>query len=360
MLRKPILRHAMACFFASISGALCIGRFGKAFLTTWIPYPVILILVGLFMLAVWVAGITAFWKKHTDDSIATTTAFWQNVTRYFLTMNMVMAGLQKFVRLQFDIPLRIFDHAYKDLHGDLLVASFFARSMPFFYLIGVLEIATALMLIFRRTQLLGAILMLPILLNIQMIDVFYAFNIGMSIHVILLVVICLYLILVEYSRLKYFFFVAQSNLPQFNFKQNTLKNAIRYSVIYIPVILLLICDRYPRNYPEVFGKYNVVKYSWGTSKVIPRTQVYNCDSVLTKVFIDSYALVLEYNNVQRRIAFNYKFNSATKTFKAIGLLKHNAQTDTLIATFQTVHGSKQLTGRVGQVPFHIIMQKVNY
>jgi hypothetical protein len=360
MLRKPLVQHALACFFAGISGGLAIGRLGKAFLGPWIPYPVVLSIVGLFLIFTWIAAIISIFKKPSPQSIAATTGLWQDVVRYFLALNLLMAGLQKFVRLQFDVPLLIFDQPYNTLHGDLLVASFFSRSLPFFYIIGALEVLGALMLVFRKTQLLGVIVLLPILLNITLINYFYDVQVAMQVHITLLTIIAINLLLLEYKRLVSFFFIAPSNLPQFNFKNRIWKNILRFSVVYIPIVLLLICKRYPRNYPELFGKYEVEKYSWNNIQHINRSP--QCDSVLTKVYIDSYELVLEYNQVKRRLYGDYQYSRRNQTIKALYHLSKGAKADTLLAaiTKGANPGEKVLTGRLGNDRFVINMHQVKY
>jgi hypothetical protein len=360
MLRKPLVQHALACFFAGISGGLAIGRLGKAFLTPWIAYPAVLVLVGLFLIFTWIAGIVAIFKKPSPQSITATIGLWQDVTRYFLALNLVMAGLQKFVRLQFDVPLLIFDQPFKTLHSELLVASFFSRSHPFFYTIGALQIIGSLMLVFRKTKLLGVIVLLPILLNITLINFFYHIQVAVQVHITLLTILAIYLLLLEYKRLVNFFFIAPSNLPQFNFKNRIWKNILRFSVVLIPVILLLICKSYPRNYPELFGKYEVREYSWNNIQHVNSSP--QCDSVLTKVYIDSYELVLEYNQVKRRLFGDYKYDKRKRTIKALYYRSKGAKPDTLLAVITTgaYPGSKVLIGRMGSNKFNIVMQKVKY
>jgi len=360
MLRKPLFQHALACFFAGISGGLAIGRLGKAFLTPWIPYPVVLSIVGLFLIFTWIAAITAIFKKPSSQSVAATTGLWQDVVRYFLALNLVMAGLQKFVRLQFDVPLLIFDQPFKTLHSELLVASFFSRSLPFFYTIGALQIIGSLMLVFRKTKLLGVIVLLPILLNITLINFFYDIQVAVQVHITLLTILTIYLLLLEYKRLVNFFFIAQSNSPQFNFKNRIWKNVLRFSVVFIPIILLLICKGYPRNYTELFGKYEVKTYSWNNVQHVNRSS--QCDSVLTKVYIDSYELVLEFNQVKRRLYGEYQYSRRNQTIKALYHRSKGAKADTLFAaiTKGANPGGKVLTGRLGNDKFIINMHQVKY
>jgi len=182
----------------------------------------------------------------------------------------------------------------------------------------------------------------------------------MQMHIALLTAVAVYLLLLEYRRLADFFFVAPSGLPQFNFKNRIWKNLVRFSIIYIPAILLVICKRYPRNYPELFGKYEVKNYSWGSVSRLNRSST--CDSVLTKVFIDSYALVLEYNDVRRRLAGNYEYDREKHIIKAFYHISKGTKPDTLVATLSegTAPDLKILAGHIGKDKFHIDMQKVKY
>jgi hypothetical protein len=84
------------------------------------------------------------------------------------------------------------------------------------------------------------------------------------------------------------------------------------------------------------------------------------DSVLTKVFIDNYDFVMEFNNYQRRFIGSYQYNKTTRQLKAIWRYPANMH-DTLNVqiTEGKTPGSRRLSGHIGSRPIEISMQKVN-
>jgi len=94
-----------------------------------------------------------------------------------------------------------------------ILGAFFGRSFPFFCLIGVLQIVGACLLMFRRTRLFGAIFLLPVVLNIVLLNIFYGFDAGDTVHALILLVGLSCLILVHWRRLVAVFFGEDSGGP---------------------------------------------------------------------------------------------------------------------------------------------------
>ncbi|MBB4807214.1 hypothetical protein HNP38_002518 [Chryseobacterium defluvii] len=88
---------------------------------------------------------------------------------------MLMYGVGKII--QFDH----FSHVAKpvsELSGMELMWTFYAHSKPFAVIIGLLQISGAILLFFKRTRLIGGMLLSTVLINIILQDIFYDVNRG--------------------------------------------------------------------------------------------------------------------------------------------------------------------------------------
>ncbi|WP_342648537.1 hypothetical protein [Mucilaginibacter sp. CSA2-8R] len=96
------------------------------------------------------------------------------ICRYILGIIMIPYGLTKIMRTQFVTDPDVWKRPLEELSGINLTWAFLGHSPWFTVLLGCLEFMPALLLLFRRTTLLGAILMLPMTLNVLFIN--YAYN----------------------------------------------------------------------------------------------------------------------------------------------------------------------------------------
>ncbi|MEL7145366.1 MAG: hypothetical protein AAFO69_03290 [Bacteroidota bacterium] len=93
------------------------------------------------------------------------------VLRYFLGCNMMVYGLTKILQTQFIIlPFSTWDKPLEQLSGINLTWAFLGYSPWFTVLLGLLEFIPGVLLLFRKTHYLGAILMLPMTLSVTLIN----------------------------------------------------------------------------------------------------------------------------------------------------------------------------------------------
>jgi hypothetical protein len=337
----------LACILAGIISIIVSLRIGKRFIPQ-VPFLVLTVLAVLVFIGTLIY-ISARNKKAANPGAGL--AFWQGVIRYFIAMDMVMFALQKIFHLQFALPLGVLDNPFSSLDGEQLVWAFFGKFYAFTVIIACMQITGAILLLFRRTSLLGVIILLPILFNILLLDWFYNLGLIVNVYISLLTIATVYLLLLEYDRLKEFFFLAKS--PQIiEFKTTFRKNMVRLSTILIPVLLMSVYH-FPQTHPEIFGKYEVKRYIINN---IPQDTSGCRDSVLTKVFIDNADFVLEYGNYQKRSIGNYDYNPQTRQIKVIWRYPTNMH-DTLFA--EMAAGNKILNGRMGRRMIKMEVQKVN-
>ncbi|WCT13041.1 hypothetical protein [Mucilaginibacter jinjuensis] len=356
MKRTPFSQLAWACAIAAVIGVFVLLRitnvmmqFGRAPKLEWV--------IGL---AIWLIMLICciIWQRKASRGeldVTLYTGFWQNAVRYFIALDLIMFGIEKLCHLQFNIPLGELDNPFSSIPRQDLMWAFYGHFRLLVDIVAVMQIAGSVLLLFRRTRLLGAITLLPLLLNILLLDYFYL-DIIIQIYITCETLAVVYLILLKYDRLSEFFFHTQSPLPGFYFRNSWVKNTVRFSTVIIPIVLLANF-KFPKNYKEITGKY-LVK-NWSLNNAVKSNNAC-ADSVLTKVFIDRGDFVLEYNSYLRRYIGGYKYNPQTREITAIWRYPFNNH-DTLFAKMLPGNApdKRVLIGRMGKENFRIDLLKVS-
>jgi hypothetical protein len=352
MERKPFSALALAAFVAAVMGAIVFARVAFVALGSRIPPLVPYGLAFIYFLTV--LALIVVWKsKAAKGSIDVTsyTAFWQNALRYALGIDMMMFGLQKFCHLQFSVPLGMLDDPFTAIPNEMLMWAFMGRYHSMVDIIASIEILGGTLLLFRKTRLVGAFVLLPMLLNLVLLDYYYL-NLLVQVYVTLEALAVIYLILLEYRRLVEFFLVAKGTSPLYNFRSKGVAYVIKATVVIIPAIALAM-HQYPTNYTEITGKYEV-KRAWVNNA--GQTNASCRDSVLTHVYIDRSDLVLGYPDYRNKALGGYTYNPATKQIK---VTFHYPKKDTLVATITPGKGElKTLIGQIGGKELRIEMERV--
>jgi len=334
------------CLIAGLVCGATFFRIGARFLGKWISLQILIAVTSVILLTAIGYAFKWIWQKGQDNNrAAVVLAFWQGVIRYSIALDLIMFGLQKFFWLQFSMPLGMLDLPFSSFSGEDLTFAYFAHSFVFVVLIGSFQVSGSLLLLFSRTKLVGTIVLLPVMLNIVLLLCCFGMETGELVHALILLAALLYLLFSEYNRLVEFFFRAKNKIPSVSFKNNLIRNSIRFSAVYIP-LLLLWSYNLPQKHPAVYGKYLVSQLLINQKKVEPPS----CkDSVLTVVYLDQNAdCVFEYNSQQKRLIGNYQLDE--KTNKMIVVWRSPAgMQDTLFATISSLQpgASMNLSGKMG-------------
>ncbi|PJJ80366.1 hypothetical protein [Mucilaginibacter auburnensis] len=354
MITKPFSKIALPYFLTGLISAIMLQRIGLRYFYPLIPPPIMNNISIVFFIGVLLDMLFLLpknFKNHPDPY--SMLAFWQDALRYLIALDMCIFGVCKFFGLQFNTPLALLDNPFNTISDSELMWAFFGHSRIYTLLIGGIEIAGGLLVIFRKTRLLGVFVLLPVTLNIFFLDVFYN-GIVTSVYIGIEIAGLVYLLWIEYPRLVKIFFT-DDDLKRYFFKSKVIRNLVKLSVIVIPFILMAIVE-YPQYYPEINGKY-VVKQLKVNGKDIAVPSV---DSVLTKVYIDKNDIVLEYNKPWKRLIGNYKYNEDNRQLTATWRFPQSAR-DTLKAqiTPATVGGKATLTGKMGKESLNIEIERIN-
>lgn len=96
--------------------------------------------------------------------------------RYFCAFMLYMYGASKLAHLQFNMSSELAHRSIGSLNGYELTWFYFGFSRVYASILGLTQVAGATLLLFRKTTLLGAAIMLPVMANILLINIFILVN----------------------------------------------------------------------------------------------------------------------------------------------------------------------------------------
>ncbi|HRH49023.1 MAG TPA: hypothetical protein PLP23_09735 [Panacibacter sp.] len=192
-------------------------------------------------------------------------SYWlRTITRYFICLEALSYGIIKLFALQMPFP------NYSQLAtplGDFLPMRlswmFIGYSAPYQFFSGLMEVTAGVFLLFRKTTTLGLIIATSVFINVAMLNL--AYDIPVKIFSINLVLMCLFLLSFDYSRLVAFFFynkaIESCNLYTISF----VKRWQRITRIVLKSLFILIAVG--------FNFYNSIDWYNAQNKVISQLPV---------------------------------------------------------------------------------------
>ncbi|MDQ3394452.1 MAG: hypothetical protein M3512_10130 [Bacteroidota bacterium] len=158
------------------------------------------------------------------------------VLRYVLGLIMIAYGLIKILEIQFVLPQSVYDIPLKDLDGVTLVWAFLGFSSWFTVLLGIMEFIPATLVLFRRTKLIGTLLLLPSTFSIFLINNAYEFLPHMRFFTGILLIINLILIALHYKL----FIRVLKELIFYNNKGKKIEVTVNILLIFLIVLYIIL------------------------------------------------------------------------------------------------------------------------
>lgn len=140
-------------------------------------------------------------------------AWMRGILRYWLALEICTYGFAKILKTQFGIEYYRDDTPVGQLNGFNLTWNYFAHSYTLAVIIASIQIGGSILLLFRRTTLLGAAILLPVMINIVLINLFFDISAGAFMNSVLFSLGLLFLILLHRSALIGVFLRTGSDLP---------------------------------------------------------------------------------------------------------------------------------------------------
>lgn len=344
-------KKLITCILAGLVIGASAFRIGITYFRKWETIGAFTILPLLTVVSAIVYAVIWQTRKKNDPAAL---AFWQGLIRYGVAFDLAEFGWAKIAHLQLVVPMSKLDLPYSSFSPSDLFWNFFSYSYPLGCIIAGLQIAGAMMLLFHRTRLAGIFILLPILANILLMDIFYQIGYSVVVHASIMMTGILYFLAIEFSRLKEFFFAATNRLPELHISRFG-KLIIRLSIVYIPLLLIVLHGKGDK-YPDLTGKYEVKNLRINRQLILRDTCA---DSILTTVYFDiKNGCVFQFNTPARR--WNGTFSKDSNHLKIKWLSpEHKPVFDGIISTLNNDSGTLMLSGMLGKDSMDVKLQRVN-
>jgi hypothetical protein len=186
----------------------------------------ILVYLGIAFGVIW----TFYENKKESISIALQN-YAQQFVRIWLAFMIGGYGFAKVLKTQFQVPEHIKDIPMGEQHPFWLTWYYFGFSREYALILAAVEIIGPILLLFRKTRLLGAVFLFPAMVNVLLINKYYHINPDAFLASIFFTLGVLYLLLLDFPILKATFLSFKSDLNIQSYGKTILKNVVRLSII---------------------------------------------------------------------------------------------------------------------------------
>ena len=225
---------------AALSFSALLLVLGNSGTIAWFPPPVVFSLVGISLLASLIYPF--IWQLRERSGKADPEklyGFLYACIRYCVAFNIASFGWKKIFGLQFNVPPSISAIPMNQQSGEWLTWYYYGYSHAFGVIVAVMQIGGSCLLLFRRTLLLASMVLLPVMLNIALINIFYNMNAGALLQSVVITLALVFLLLKERKKLVVFFLQTASSLPSMHIKNIPLKTVLRLSAIVLSLLFTI-------------------------------------------------------------------------------------------------------------------------
>ncbi|MFD0766363.1 hypothetical protein ACFQZI_15990 [Mucilaginibacter lutimaris] len=311
-------------------------RLGNAFFSyVFIGQVVIALIIGFAYSIYW-----HFKENRKTINSGLLHAWFRGMLRYWLAFDIATYGFAKVLKTQFGQSFHREDTLAGSLNGFNLTWNYFAHSYPMVLIIALCQIMGAILLLFRRTTLLGVIILIPVMANIVLINIFYDIAVGAFLNSVIFTLGLVYLLILRWPDLKPILFHPASHLPEAGHKW------FRYFLKFASIIAAFAFIWYLATVdakPEIIGKWRISQMIRNKDTV--RSDAWMKDSLAwTTVYIESHNnLILcpnpYYYDKDRSTNVEYKYNKARQTLQ-LSFLKDYNPTDSATAAISKYTGTR--------------------
>ena len=258
---------------------------------------------------------------------------------YYLSMVLMIYAFDKIFNHQFYLPEpNILYSQVGDLSKDISFWTTMGASRSYSMFSGFIELVPAILLLFNRTRLIGALIAFMVMLNVLMIN--FGFDISVKVFSLFLTILALFIISYDYARFKAF-------ILNSSFTSKKLFKPFKYSLHLSLVVLFAISfnGAYPfiktNNYnddnaprPKFHGAYEVKKSKLDCKRIFIHRQGYliiqnnedEMDDYKMYLNENEKTITLTDNNKQ---AFEVKYLSDNNKLKALIIKNDTVKLSTL-------------------------------
>lgn len=323
-------------------------------------------LIILFIVSIAVIG-TIIWSITGKNTPTYNKLFYclTVVIRYYVAITMVTYGCAKVIKLQFPAPpLGRLLEPVGNMSPMGLAWTYMGHSVAYNYFTGFIELACGILLFFRKTVTLGAVIGLIAMSNIVAIN--YSFDVPVKLFSTVLFLMCMFLLGKDSGRLINFFFknkeAQPSNISPYRFntkwKNNTLTIIKYLLMIYIVAGVLITAIQANIKHgdktgkPPLYGIYNVESFVRNKDTLAPLTT----DTSRWSKLIVSYSGGIQIKLMNDSIKFYRITTDTIRHEMVINTFKDTLHVYTFTYSLQK-RGELNLNGKWKQDSLHIRLSK---
>jgi len=253
------------------------------------------------------------------------------ILRYWIAFLLIDFGFQKLFETNFAYSYHINDSLVNTLTGTELTWNYFGYSYGMSVIIALFQIIGSVLLLFRRTTLLGVTLLLPVVFNIVLINIFYQIGPITLFTSISITLGLLYLLYQQKVDIIGFFNLYKNTLPIIG--NNLSRTLARLFCIVIPCLFLLYYNYNVFRSKKYFGKWTVEKMT-RNGKIISEKE-WEKDTLAWKViYFEQRGKLLFCPNPNMyvdsvSISMKYEYDADKDALKVISLEKNPEIPDTI-------------------------------
>ncbi|MEW5676399.1 hypothetical protein ABGT15_08805 [Flavobacterium enshiense] len=238
--------------------------------------------------------------------------------RYWIAFQMTSFAFSKFFEVQFGISYIHKDTPLSMLSGNELTWSYFGYSYVLSFIIGIIQLGGGILLLFRRTILLGTAILFPLMFNILLINFFYLNGPGAYITAVLTNLGLCYLLFLYKDEILTFFLTFKNESP--GISNTGLKTVGKIMSIATAALFVTYFSFFHVNAPKnLHGKWNVTAMTrngknldsfawikdttaWKNIYFEERNQLLLCPNPYA--YIDSVSIFMKYNYDDEKKSMN--------------------------------------------------------
>jgi len=262
-------------------------------------------------------------------------------SRFVASFLLLIYGFAKLNGSQFTILASELDKPMREVSGFWLTWYYFGYSPVYGNFIALVQISGGILLMFRKTTLLGGCILLPVITNIILVDIFYGIDHGALLVALIIDAALIIILTLHKEELVEVFWRKQNSLfPSGSSAKLKVygKYALRILMILIPAIFTYWVANYNNRLPTpIDGAWNIVETS-------PHNE--STDNALTAIFFErnrAYLCVFK----RKDGTYEWHHFEIDSTKETIGIWEHWLQKGAKMfdGTYEISNDELRLRGR---------------
>ena len=251
--------------------------------------------------------------------------------RFWIAFHVCIFGFEKIIDVNFSFSYHINDSLASTLTGQELTWKYYGYSYGLSIIVALLQIAGGVALLFRRSILLGLILLMPVMFNILLINLFY--NIGpITCFTSIIIMLGLAYLLMQYKENIIALFNTSSKAYTI-VKNKALRISARAFCIIIPCLFVIYYSHKVQLSKRYFGKWKVENIA-RNGKIIPDNAWKKDSSAWKTIYIEEREKIFFCPNPNMyvdsaSIYMKYRFDDLKNTFTVISYERNLQNPDTI-------------------------------